>query len=565
MVAPVNTIIDVLLSAVCPYLALETCRQWRLSTKAVSLMRTGKMPTVTIEQAQRNFCKVYASLTPEIIRFSRVIITPSSIGCGTASIASILVVFVDLVVQMFFSFTKLARETLSFWVKAFSEDTAKRLENFGFIQFRPGGTINFLLSVSHSGFTLTMPICAFQVASGRFGVTPTFLVNADQLEIKIAQGAKPGEGGQLPGKKVSAYIARLRNSKPGVPLISPPPHHDIYSIEDLAQLIYDLHQVNPKAKVSVKLVAEAGIGTVASGVAKGNADIIQVFGIHLTSRRKLWSSPSMVEGIASDDERKLWMKAKSLELFVVYRGVLGPLHLRRRSWKVLVPSGLVLALTYDCPIPISSWRQGFSFRVVPPDTDGTRRRFVSPHGDEVSPRLPVGEPPRSLATSFSREERRCSDFERYQRGREKEEEGEEVENLEISSLDPSPAGDFSPHREKKRLPAWGEGTRQRNKVPALMKRLFFSLQLSKIVKFSQGMAGGELVVTPVDDTGFCPEDATIVGNTCLYGATGGQIFVRGKAGERFAVRNSLVEAVVEGTGDHCCEYMTGGCVVVLGK
>lgn len=148
---------------------------------------------------------------------------------------------------------------------------------------------------------------SLQVASGRFGVTPTFLANADQLEIKIAQGAKPGEGGQLPGKKVSMYIARLRNSKPGVPLISPPPHHDIYSIEDLAQLIFDLHQVipmlvmslvsfiykimyllrknlignlveqvNPKAKVSVKLVAEAGIGTVASGVAKGNADIIQV-------------------------------------------------------------------------------------------------------------------------------------------------------------------------------------------------------------------------------------------------------------------------------------------------
>lgn len=117
-----------------------------------------------------------------------------------------------------------------------------------------------------------------QVASGRFGVTPTFLANADQLEIKIAQGAKPGEGGQLPGKKVSMYIARLRNSKPGVPLISPPPHHDIYSIEDLAQLIFDLHQVNPKAKVSVKLVAEAGIGTVASGVAKGNADIIQISG-----------------------------------------------------------------------------------------------------------------------------------------------------------------------------------------------------------------------------------------------------------------------------------------------
>lgn len=118
-------------------------------------------------------------------------------------------------------------------------------------------------------------LCA-QVASGRFGVTPSFLVNAEQLEIKIAQGAKPGEGGQLPGKKVSPYIASLRKSKAGVPLISPPPHHDIYSIEDLAQLIYDLHMVNKSAKVSVKLVAEAGIGTVASGVAKANADVIQV-------------------------------------------------------------------------------------------------------------------------------------------------------------------------------------------------------------------------------------------------------------------------------------------------
>ena len=119
-----------------------------------------------------------------------------------------------------------------------------------------------------------------QVASGRFGVTPECLVNADQLEIKIAQGAKPGEGGQLPGKKVSPYIASLRRSKPGVPLISPPPHHDIYSIEDLAQLIYDLHMIQPTAKVSVKLVGEAGIGTVASGVAKANADVIQVCAVH---------------------------------------------------------------------------------------------------------------------------------------------------------------------------------------------------------------------------------------------------------------------------------------------
>ena len=124
-----------------------------------------------------------------------------------------------------------------------------------------------------------------QVASGRFGVTPQFLVNSDQLEIKIAQGAKPGEGGQLPGKKVSPYIASLRRSKPGVPLISPPPHHDIYSIEDLAQLIYDLHMIAPAARVSVKLVGEAGIGTVASGVAKANADVIQVRNITSTFTR----------------------------------------------------------------------------------------------------------------------------------------------------------------------------------------------------------------------------------------------------------------------------------------
>ncbi|KAM0836082.1 hypothetical protein ACQ4PT_062543 [Festuca glaucescens] len=291
---------------------------------------------------------------------------------------------------------ELGRETLSFWVKAFSEDTAQRLENFGFIQSRPGGefhannpemskllhkairersdnaytiyqqhlasrpvnvlrdlvelkserppipigkvepatsiverfctggmslgaisretheaiaiAMNRIGGKSNSGeggedpirwspladvvdgYSPTLPhlkglqngdtatSAIKQVASGRFGVTPTFLVNAEQIEIKIAQGAKPGEGGQLPGKKVSAYIARLRNSKPGVPLISPPPHHDIYSIEDLAQLIFDLHQINPKAKVSVKLVAEAGIGTVASGVSKANADVIQISG-----------------------------------------------------------------------------------------------------------------------------------------------------------------------------------------------------------------------------------------------------------------------------------------------
>ncbi|KAF3618129.1 Ferredoxin-dependent glutamate synthase, chloroplastic [Capsicum annuum] len=426
-------------SAVCPYLAFETCRQWRLSTKTVNLMRNGKMPSVTIEQAQKNFCKAVKSGLLKIL--SKMGISLLSSYCG-AQIFEIYGLGKEVVDVAFcgskssiggLTLDELARETLSFWVKAFSEDTAKRLENYGFIQFRQGGqgghdlcggqdegsyirtlrwfrrvkrrctnasvwryggeyhgnnpemskllhkavrqksesaysvyqqhlanrpvnvlrdllefksdrspipvgrvepasaivqrfctggmslgaisretheaiaiAMNRLGGKSNSGeggedpirwkpltdvvdgYSPTLPhlkglqngdtatSAIKQIASGRFGVTPTFLANADQLEIKIAQGAKPGEGGQLPGKKVSAYIARLRNSKPGVPLISPPPHHDIYSIEDLAQLIYDLHQVNPKAKVSVKLVAEAGIGTVASGVAKGNADIIQL-------------------------------------------------------------------------------------------------------------------------------------------------------------------------------------------------------------------------------------------------------------------------------------------------
>ncbi|XP_072975040.1 ferredoxin-dependent glutamate synthase, chloroplastic isoform X2 [Typha angustifolia] len=389
-------------SAVCPYLALETCRQWRLSTKTVNMMRNGKMPTVTIEQAQRNFCKAVKSGLLKILSKMGISLLSSYCGAQIFEIYGLGQEVVDLAfcgsVSKIGGLTldELARETLSFWVKAFSEDTAKRLENFGFIQFRPGGeyhgnnpemskllhkavrqksenaysiyqqhlanrpvnvlrdllefvsdrppipigkvepassiverfctggmslgaisretheaiaiAMNRIGGKSNSGeggedpirwspltdvvdgYSPTLPhlkglqngdtatSAIKQVASGRFGVTPTFLVNAEQLEIKIAQGAKPGEGGQLPGKKVSAYIARLRNSKPGVPLISPPPHHDIYSIEDLAQLIFDLHQINPKAKVSVKLVAEAGIGTVASGVAKGNADIIQISG-----------------------------------------------------------------------------------------------------------------------------------------------------------------------------------------------------------------------------------------------------------------------------------------------
>ncbi|GFY96133.1 glutamate synthase 2 [Actinidia rufa] len=388
-------------SAICPYLALETCRQWRLSNKTVNLMRNGKMPTVTIEQAQKNFCKAVKSGLLKILSKMGISLLSSYCGAQIFEIYGLGKEIVDLAfcgsVSSIGGLTldELARETLSFWVKAFSEDTAKRLEKFWVytiqtrrriylddavlesyslasqhfslwhdliweyhgnnpemskllhkavrqksesaysvyqqhLSNRPVNVLRDLLEFKsdrspipvgkvESASSIVQRFCtggmslgaisretheAIAIAMNRLGgksnsgeggedpirwsplidvvdgYSPTLphlkgLQNGDTATSSIKQ---PGEGGQLPGKKVSAYIARLRNSKPGVPLISPPPHHDIYSIEDLAQLIFDLHQVNPRAKVSVKLVAEAGIGTVASGVAKGNADVIQISG-----------------------------------------------------------------------------------------------------------------------------------------------------------------------------------------------------------------------------------------------------------------------------------------------
>ncbi|GAB2267141.1 Ferredoxin-dependent glutamate synthase [Dionaea muscipula] len=744
-------------SAVCPYLALETCRQWRLSSKTVNLMRNGKMPTVTIEQAQKNFSKAVKSGLLKIL--SKMGISLLSSYCG-AQIFEIYGLGKDVVDTAFcgsvskiggLTFDELGRETLSFWVKAFSQDTAKRLENFGFIQFRPGGeyhgnnpemskllhkavrqrsesayavyqqhlanrpvnvlrdllefksdrspisvgkvesatsivqrfctggmslgaisretheaiaiAMNRIGGKSNSGeggedpirwrpltdvvdgYSPTLPhlkglqngdtatSAIKQVASGRFGVTPTFLVNADQLEIKIAQGAKPGEGGQLPGKKVSAYIARLRNSKPGVPLISPPPHHDIYSIEDLAQLIFDLHQVNPRAKVSVKLVAEAGIGTVASGVSKGNADIIQISGHDGGTGASPISSIKHAGGpweLGLAETHKT-LTENGLRERVILRvdggfksgvDVLVAAAMGADEYGfgslAMIATGCVMARichTNNCPVGVASQREEL------------RARFPGVPGDLVNFFLYVAEEVRGLLAQLGFE--KLDDIiGRTDLLRPRDISVMKTQHLDLSYLlsgvglskisstairkqdvhtngpvrddtllsDPEIADAIENEKVvNKTVKIYNVDRAVCGRIAGVVAKKYgdtgFAGQLNITFLGSagqsfgcfltpgmnirlvgeandyvgKGMAGGELVVTPVTDVGFCPEDATIVGNTCLYGATGGQIFVRGKAGERFAVRNSLAEAVVEGTGDHCCEYMTGGCVVVLGK
>ncbi|XP_062189316.1 ferredoxin-dependent glutamate synthase, chloroplastic [Phragmites australis] len=744
-------------SAVCPYLALETCRQWRLSNKTVNLMRNGKMPTVTIEQAQRNFIKAVKSGLLKILSKMGISLLSSYCGAQIFEIYGLGQEVVDLAfcgsVSKIGGLTldELGRETLSFWVKAFSEDTAKRLENSGFIQSRPGGeyhannpemskllhkaireksdnaytiyqqhlasrpvnvlrdllelksdrapipigkvepatsiverfctggmslgaisretheaiaiAMNRIGGKSNSGeggedpirwspltdvvdgYSPTLPhlkglqngdtatSAIKQVASGRFGVTPTFLVNAQQIEIKIAQGAKPGEGGQLPGKKVSAYIARLRNSKPGVPLISPPPHHDIYSIEDLAQLIYDLHQINPKAKVSVKLVAEAGIGTVASGVSKGNADIIQISGHDGGTGASPISSIKHAGGPweLGLTETNQTLIQNGLRERVVLRvdggfrsgqDVLMAAAMGADEYGfgsvAMIATGCVMARichTNNCPVGVASQREELRARFpgVPGDlvnyflfvaeevraalaqlgyeklddiigrTDLLKPKHVSlvktQHIDLGYLLSNAGLPKWSSSQIRSQDvhtngpildETILADHEIADAI---ENEKEVSKTFQIYNVDRAVCGRVAGVIAKKygdtgfagQLNITFTGSAGQSFGCFLTPGMNVRLVGEANDYVGKGMAGGELVVVPVDKTGFVPEDATIVGNTCLYGATGGQVFVRGKAGERFAVRNSLGQAVVEGTGDHCCEYMTGGCVVVLGK
>uniref|UniRef100_A0A1J3GI04 glutamate synthase (ferredoxin) n=1 Tax=Noccaea caerulescens TaxID=107243 RepID=A0A1J3GI04_NOCCA len=743
-------------SAICPHLALETCRQWRLSNKTVNMMRNGKMPTVTIEQAQKNYRKAVNTGLLKVL--SKMGISLFSSYCG-AQIFEIYGLGKEVVEFSFrgsasriggLTLDELARETLTFWVRAFSEDTAKRLENFGFIQFRPGGeyhgnnpemskllhkavreksetayavyqqhlanrpitvfrdllefksdrkpipvgkvepassiverfctggmslgaisrethetiaiAMNRLGGKSNSGeggedpirwkpltdvvdgYSSTLPhlkglrngdtatSAIKQVASGRFGVTPTFLVNADQLEIKVAQGAKPGEGGQLPGKKVSAYIATLRNSKPGVPLISPPPHHDIYSIEDLAQLIFDLHQVNPKAKVSVKLVSEVGIGTVASGVAKANADIIQISGYDGGTGASPISSIKHAGGpwelgLAETQQTLIGNGLRERVLIRVDGGFKSGVDVLIAAAMgadeygfgtlAMIATGCIMARichTNNCPVGVASQREELRarfpglpgdlvnfFLYIAEEVRGILAQLGYEKLDDIIGRTDLLKPrdislvkthldlsyllssaglPKRSSTSIRMQEVHSNGLVLDDTVLQDPEIRDAIENektvhktMSIYNVDRAVGGRIAGVIAKKygdtgfagQLNLTFTGSAGQSFACFLTPGMNIRLVGEANDYVGKGMAGGEVVILPVESTGFRPEDATIVGNTCLYGATGGLLFVRGKAGERFAVRNSLAQAVVEGTGDHCCEYMTGGCVVVLGK
>ncbi|CCG35257.1 glutamate synthase large subunit [Xanthomonas citri pv. mangiferaeindicae] len=469
-----------------------------------------------------------------------------------------------------------------------------------------------------------------QVASGRFGVTPEYLVNAEVLQIKVAQGAKPGEGGQLPGHKVNELIARLRYAKPGIGLISPPPHHDIYSIEDLAQLIYDLKQVNPTALVSVKLVAHAGVGTIAAGVVKAGADLITVSGHDggtgaspVSSIRyagvpwELGVAESHQALVANDlRERTILQTDGGLKtgLDVVKAALLGADSFGFGTAPMIVLGCKYLRICHlnNCATGVATQderlRAGYFtglpervehfFRLLAEEV----RQWLSYLGvrslDEivgrtdlleqldVSPRPGVKVDLSRLLTHAQYDGSHCAAQRLYESP---DSLATQMDGLLADAIANKSGGDhrFLIHNTDRSIGARLSGAIARahgnhgmSDAPLNLRfrgtagqsfgafnagGLQLELEGEANDYVGKGMAGGRLVVRPPRGARFEARNTPIVGNTCLYGATGGELFAAGRAGERFAVRNSGALAVVEGAGDHCCEYMTDGVVLVLGK
>ncbi|MEG4343639.1 glutamate synthase large subunit [Microcoleus sp. A003_D6] len=759
--------------AVCPYLALESVRGWWSDTKTQNLMQHGKVPNITASQAQARYRTAVENGLLKIMSKMGISLLASYQG---AQIFEAIGIGGDLLDLGFkgtvsriggLSVAELANEVMSFHSQAFPELILKKLENYGFVQYRRGGEYhmnspemakalhkavttfkaqtngngngteaktaydhyevykqqlenrpvtalrdlldfasdrppiaiedvesvadvvkrfatggmslgalspeahetlaiamnriggksnsgeggedpiryNVLNDVSEAGFSQTLPhlkglqngdtasSSIKQVASGRFGVTPEYLMNARQIEIKIAQGAKPGEGGQLPGPKVSEYIAYLRRSKPGVTLISPPPHHDIYSIEDLAQLIFDLHQINPKAGVSVKLVSEVGIGTVAAGVAKANADVIQISGhdggtgASPLSSIKHAGSPWEL-GLTEVHRVLMENKLRDRVLLRVDGGF-------KTGWDVIVGAlmggeeygfgtvamiaeGCIMARVChmnSCPVGVTTQQEHLRKRF--PGTPEHVVNFFYFVAEEVRSLLAkLGY--KSIADIIGRADLLTM------------REGVQLTKTQAINLDcltklPDTKGDrsFLIHGDvhtngpvldddlladaEIQSAIANHGTVSKSvklvntdrtvgarlagaiaqqhgnsgfsgeivlnctgsagqsfgafNLPGMTLRL--SGQANDYV--GKGMHGGEIAIAPPAGATYDASENAIVGNTCLYGATGGTLLAAGKAGERFAVRNSMAKAVIEGAGDHCCEYMTGGVIVVLGK
>jgi len=473
-----------------------------------------------------------------------------------------------------------------------------------------------------------------QVASGRFGVTPAYLVNAEVLQIKIAQGAKPGEGGQLPGHKVNEMIARLRFAKPGIGLISPPPHHDIYSIEDLAQLIHDLKQVNPEALVSVKLVSHAGVGTVAAGVVKAGADLITVSGHDggtgaspltslkyagtpwelglsetrqtllrhgLRDRVRLQTDGGLKTGL--DVIKAAILGAESFGFGTAPMVALGCKYLRvchlnncatgvatqhellRRNHFVGLPEMVENFFRFVAE-DVRQWlaRLGFTrLEEIIGRTDlleridaplrGTGSLDLSPllaheqGGADVKPyctrtRNPVRETSALVEaiqtdTATALAARGGGRFAYAIRN------ADRAVGARLSGAIARLWGDQGMADAPITLALTGSAGQSLGAWNAGGLHIELTGEANDYV--GKGMAGGRIVLRPPEDAGYTSHESPILGNTCLYGATGGELFASGTAGERFAVRNSGALAVVEGAGDHCCEYMTGGVVAVLGR
>jgi glutamate synthase (ferredoxin) len=774
-------------SAVCPYLTLESVRSWWSSTAVQKAMERGKMESLSMEDAQKNYRKAVEGGLLKILSKMGISLLSSYQG---AQIFEAIGIGGDLLELAFkgtasqiggLQVADLARETIAFHQKGFPEMNAKKLENYGFVQYRPGGeyhknnpemakalhkavaakgngqdarstydhyevyqkylqerpvtalrdlldfqsdrcpipleevepvetimkrfctggmSLGALSREAHETLAIAMnrfggksnsgeggedPMrfkvlddvdeggnsklfphlkelrngdtassAIKQVASGRFGVTPEYLMHAKQIEIKIAQGAKPGEGGQLPGKKVSPYIATLRRSKPGVPLISPPPHHDIYSIEDLAQLIYDLHVINPKAGVSVKLVSEIGIGTIAAGVAKANADVIQISGhdggtgASPLSSIKHAGSPWEL-GLTEVHRVLLQNQLRDRVTLRVDGGL-------KTGWDVLmgalmgaeefgfgsiamIAEGCIMARichTNGCPVGVATQQEKLRARFTGTpeqvvnffyfvaeevrcllarlgyrslkdvigradllkqreDVELTKvallaNRHPACYADNRYPACPTGGLDLSAVLNLPdvRENRFWLERETvHGNGRVLddalledaaivsaiENQGSVEKTMELVNTDRTVGArlagalaerygnsGFSGEIVLKFIGSAGQSFGAFN-LPGM--KLFLEGEANDYV--AKGMHGGEIVIQPPAHVGYDPAENSLIGNTCLYGATGGVLFAKGRAGERFAVRNSLGKAVIEGAGDHCCEYMTGGVVVVLGK
>ncbi|MCD8179322.1 MAG: glutamate synthase large subunit [Tannerellaceae bacterium] len=472
-----------------------------------------------------------------------------------------------------------------------------------------------------------------QVASGRFGVTAEYLVNADEIQIKVAQGAKPGEGGQLPGYKVNDVIAKTRHSIPGISLISPPPHHDIYSIEDLAQLIFDLKNVNPKAEISVKLVAESGVGTIAAGVAKAKADRIIISGAEggtgaspVSSIRYAGLPPEL--GLSETQQTLVMNNLRGQVRLqtdgqlktgrdIILMALLGAEEYGFATSALIVLGCVMMRKCHlnTCPVGVATQDEelrkrfygkheylvnffnylaeevreylaemgysklddiiGRSDLIIRKPSDGITKHDLIDfdrllHFPEEAAQNPIANKTTQIHAIDS-----VKDVDMIRHAKEAIESGREISlDYAIANTDRSVGAMLSGEVAKKygnaglpdnTLHIKFKGSAGQSFGAFLAHGIHFRLEGEANDYLGKGLSGGRISLMPPVRSTFIAEENTIAGNTLLYGATSGEVYINGRVGERFCVRNSGAIAVVEGAGDHCCEYMTGGRVVVLGK